>query len=49
MSRDTNIATSSDILLALRYGLAPADRGLVRDEGGVFWRFPPDCSGSVFL
>jgi esterase/lipase superfamily enzyme len=33
---------SSDILLTLRYDLAPAARGLVRDEGSVTWRFPPD-------
>jgi pimeloyl-ACP methyl ester carboxylesterase len=34
---------SSDILMTLMYGLAPAERGLVRDAGGMrLWRFPDD-------
>lgn len=33
---------SSDILMTLRYGLAPADRGLVRADNAPIWSFPPD-------
>ena len=33
---------SSDVLMTLRYNLAPAERGLVHDEDGVGWVFPPD-------
>ena len=33
---------SSDILAAVRYGLGPAERGLVREPGSPIWTFPPD-------
>ncbi|MEJ2604769.1 MAG: hypothetical protein P8172_16060, partial [Gammaproteobacteria bacterium] len=33
---------SSDVLMTLRYGLAPGERGLVRREDSPIWRFPPD-------
>jgi uncharacterized membrane protein YqhA len=33
---------SSDILTSLRYGLAPADRGLVLSEDLPIWTFPAD-------
>jgi esterase/lipase superfamily enzyme len=33
---------SSDILMTLRYGLAPADRGLVQSGDSPVWRFPDD-------
>jgi len=33
---------SSDILVQLRYGRGPAQRGLERDPSGVVWRFPSD-------
>ena len=33
---------SSDILMTLRYGLAPEDRGLVRTDVLPVWTFPPD-------
>jgi hypothetical protein len=33
---------SSDILLTLRYGLKPAERGLVREPDRIAWTFPPD-------
>lgn len=33
---------SSDILMAMRYRLTPAERGLVRAPGELFWRFPSD-------
>ena len=33
---------SSDILATLRYGLAPADRGLVHSEELPIWTFPAD-------
>jgi esterase/lipase superfamily enzyme len=33
---------SSDILATLRYGLAPADRGLVLSAELPIWTFPPD-------
>jgi esterase/lipase superfamily enzyme len=33
---------SSDILMTLRYGLGPGDRGLMRNEGSSVWRFPDD-------
>ncbi len=33
---------SSDILMTLRYGLEPAERGLEQREGSPIWRFPPD-------
>ena len=33
---------SSDVLMTLRYNLAPAERGLVLDEDGVGWQFPED-------
>ncbi|MEQ8496876.1 MAG: alpha/beta hydrolase [Gammaproteobacteria bacterium] len=33
---------SSDVLMALRYGLDPEARGLVRTEGSPVWRFPSD-------
>jgi len=33
---------SSDILMTLRYGLLPGDRGLVRTREDPIWRFPPD-------
>lgn len=35
---------STDALLFLRYGLAPADRGLVRSESGTYWVFPENYS-----
>jgi hypothetical protein len=33
---------SSDILAMIRYGLGPAERGLVREPGSPIWTFPPD-------
>ena len=33
---------SSDILVTLRYGLRPDERGLVRTLEDPMWRFPPD-------
>ena len=33
---------SSDMLTMLRFGLEPAQRGLVRAEDLSTWRFPPD-------
>jgi len=33
---------SSDILTSLRYGLGPAERGLIREGGSPVWTFPPD-------
>jgi esterase/lipase superfamily enzyme len=33
---------SSDILMTLRYGLLPGERGLVRTQEDPMWRFPPD-------
>ena len=33
---------SSDVLMTLRYGLGPEDRGLTRNEGSPIWRFPDD-------
>ncbi len=33
---------SSDILATIRYGLGPAERGLVRGAGSPIWTFPPD-------
>jgi esterase/lipase superfamily enzyme len=33
---------SSDLILALRYALAPAERGLVREGDELFWSFPED-------
>jgi esterase/lipase superfamily enzyme len=33
---------SSDILVQLRYGLGPAQRGLVRGAANMVWHFPPD-------
>jgi esterase/lipase superfamily enzyme len=33
---------SSDLLATLRYGLAPAERGLERKDGAVAWEFPAD-------
>ncbi|UCH72751.1 MAG: alpha/beta hydrolase [Rhodospirillales bacterium] len=33
---------SSDILSMIRYGLSPAERGLVREPGVPIWTFPPD-------
>lgn len=33
---------SSDILATLLYGLAPAERGLVRRTNALSWSFPPD-------
>lgn len=33
---------SSDILMTMRYGLAPQERGLERTEGTPVWTFPPD-------
>ena len=38
---------SSDILAALRYGLGPAERGLVREAGSPIWTFPPDYVARV--
>src|SRR5690606_17025656 len=35
-------AVSSDILMSLMYGLAPGERGLVKDTDGARWRFPED-------
>jgi esterase/lipase superfamily enzyme len=36
----SNPWVSTDALLFLRYGLAPADRGLVRSDSGTYWIFP---------
>lgn len=33
---------SSDAMLFLRFGLPPAERGLVRDEDEAVWQFPED-------
>jgi esterase/lipase superfamily enzyme len=33
---------SSDLLMTLRFGLRPAERGLVLDESSLVWRFPAD-------
>jgi esterase/lipase superfamily enzyme len=33
---------SSDLLATLRYGLSPAERGLVRAPGAIAWTFPED-------
>jgi len=33
---------SSDVLMTLRYGLAPEERGLVRLDDSPIWRFPGD-------
>lgn len=33
---------SSDVLITLATDLGPGERGLVRDEGSVVWRFPSD-------
>jgi hypothetical protein len=33
---------SSDLLMSLRYDLAPSERGLVRSENNPVWSFPPD-------
>ena len=33
---------SSDMLMTLRYGLGPEERGLVRARGVPVWTFPPD-------
>ena len=38
----TSPLVSSDIMMAMRYRLKPSERGLVRADGGVFWRFPPN-------
>ena len=33
---------SSDLLMTLAYGLTPAERGLVREDGSLAWSFPAD-------
>ncbi len=33
---------SADLIAVLRYGLPPADRGLIRAEDGAMWTFPED-------
>ncbi len=33
---------SSDILARLRWGISPAERGLIRDDGSGIWTFPDD-------
>jgi hypothetical protein len=33
---------SSDVIPTLRYDLAPEERGLMRDPGGLIWAFPDD-------
>ena len=33
---------SSDLLMMLRYGLGPEERGLVRSGDSVMWQFPTD-------
>jgi esterase/lipase superfamily enzyme len=33
---------TSDILMTLKFGLKPGERGLMRDEGEAFWKFPKD-------
>ena len=33
---------STDVLMGLRYGLTPAERGLVRRDESPIWRFPDD-------
>ena len=38
---------SSDILALLRYGIHPAERGLIRDEGDPVWHFPPNYPNRV--
>ena len=40
-------ATLSDMLLCLRSGLPPAERGLVREEGELIWRFADDYKARV--
>lgn len=40
-------AVASDMILSLRTGLGPAERGLVRKDGHVFWRFPEDHTQRV--
>lgn len=35
-------AVASDIILALRTRLSPAERGLARDDDDLFWSFPKD-------
>ncbi len=39
---NSNPWVSSDILLLLRFGAAPEDRGLYMDPNGAFWLFPHD-------
>lgn len=33
---------SSDVLMSLKYGLAPAERGLIREKNDPIWKFPPN-------
>ena len=43
-----NAWVSSDVLAQLRFGLGPAERGLVREEpGDGIWRFPDDYPDRV--
>jgi len=37
-----NSWVSSDLITALKYGLPPAERGLIRGEDGAKWTFPED-------
>jgi hypothetical protein len=32
---------SSDVMMSLKYGLAPAGRGLIREKDDPVWKFPP--------
>lgn len=40
-------AALSDMLLSLRSDLTPAERGLVREEGEIIWRFADDYDARV--
>lgn len=40
-------AVASDIVLSLRDDLTPAQRGLVRKEGNILWRFPDDYDDRI--
>ena len=40
-------ATLSDILLSMRSDLSPEDRGLIRHEGEIIWRFADDYEQRV--
>lgn len=40
-------ATASDMILCLRSDLTPPERGLVRDDGNLIWRFADDYPSRV--